>query len=326
MKKHHLTSALLAAVLLLSACGEKEGIFNPGRKLSGVETTLTSIKHVRANETDEWVYDTTHIYTNGEQWTWADNHLANIRYGSDANDELLQFEYDGDRVIRITEQRRDLRIEVKYDGRKVDSIIMYSEDYEVCRATFSHRHGKVSCIEESEFEPMLDGDAKALFRRVVGMDMIDESTASVGDRAAQATKDNAPNEQWWRTRWLDLEWDGDNIATAKLYEDSHNEPAATVYTYTYDNAHNPYAGMTFMGLTGDSPVGQTGRLNANNVVCCKRTHSTSSHTLVEEYTYTYSDGWPVSRTHVEVLSYYLPAFHKYMMVTDSTVTRYTYLN
>lgn len=316
MNKHHLTSGLLAAVLLLSACGEKEGVFNPERKLSGIETTRTSVHQVRANETDEWVYDTTYIDTYGEQWTWADGHLTNIRYGSDG--ELLQFEYDGDRVTRITEQGRDLRIEVKYDGRKVDSLIMYSEGIVHAKASFSHSHGKVSCIEESELA-WLDYDAKTLFRRVVGMDMIDESPASGGDRAAHATKDG------WYTRWLDLEWDGDNIATATLYEGSHNEPASAVYTYTYDNANNPYSGMTYMGLIG--PVSdQTARLNANNVVRCEISYPTSSQPRIEEYTYTYSNGWPLSRTQVTVDSYYLPAFQVYRMVTDTTVTRYTYLN
>lgn len=319
MNKHHLTSGLLAAVLLLSACGEKEGVFNPERKLSGVETTCTKVHQVRANETDEWVYDTSYINTYGEQWTWADGHLANIRYVSDTDGELLQFEYDGDRVTRITEQGHDLRIEVKYDGRKVDSLIMYSEGYEVCRASFSHSHGKVSCIEVSELA-WLDYDAKTLFRRVVGMDMIDEGPASGGDRTAHATKDN-----WWYTQWLDLEWDGDNIATATLYSGSHSEPASAVYTYTYDNANNPYAGMTFMGLTGSLTLSQTARLNANNVVRCEITHPTGQ-TLIEEYTYTYSNGWPLSRTHVTVDSYYIPAFQVYRMVTDTTVTRYTYLN
>ena len=311
---------MLAAVLLLSACGEKEGVFNPERKLSGIETTRTSVHQVRANETDEWVYDTTYIFTHGEQWTWANDHLANIRYVSDADGELLQFEYDGDRVTRITEQGRDLRIEVKYDGRKVDSLIMYVEGFVFAKASFSHSHGKVSCIEESELEPMVDG-ARALFRRVVGMDMIDEGPASVGDRAAHATKGNG-----WYTQWLDLEWDGDNIATATLYEGSRNEPAATVYTYTYDNAHNPYAGMTFMGLTGSVAFSQTARLNANNIVRCEISHPTSSQSRIEEYTYTYSGGWPLSRTHVAVNSYYVHAFQEYRMVTDTTVNRYTYQN
>lgn len=310
--------ALLMAAAMFSSCGEKEGVFNPERKLAEIVTTTTSVHEVRASQTDDWEYDTTYIYTNSEHWTWDNDHLANIRYDGD---ERLQFEYDGDRVTSITVQGYDQRIDIQYDGRKVKSIIMYIEGIDFAKATFSHEHGKVSCIEEGERSQM-DYGAKALFRRIVGLDMIDETPASASNRATHATKDNTAGDQEWYSRWVDLEWDGDNIATATFYEESRSEPASAIRTYTYDNAHNPYSGMTYMGLCG-SFVDQNLRLNANNIVRCVTTYK-SGHSRTEEYSYTYDNGWPLSQTQVEVESYYLPAFQEYRQVTDTTVIRYTY--
>lgn len=324
MRNRMLSLCAIFVTLLLFSCGKKEGVYNPERKIIMVETTRASIREVRDNPTDEWVFDDSSRYVTSEMWTWNGDKLMNIRYSSNGglatNDELLEFEYDGDRIQRIVERNRGLRAEVRYDGRKVETISMYERDIEAAKATFSHKRGKVSSIEEQIIDFLCAKD-KELFRRIIGM-VVDNDPVSISVENNERFLKNTKSDNYrWYYEWLDFEWNGDNIEMANYYTGSHDKKYAT-YEYDYDDATNPYTGMTYCGFCGDYGE-QSIWLNANNVTRKKTTYY-SGKTDVQDFTYTYDNDWPLSKTNVEVDSNYHPAFDKYMKVTRTTVTRFTY--
>lgn len=324
MKINVLLFGAALATMLFTACGEKEGVYNPERKIVMIEKTTNTIREVRDNPTDEWVFEDSSRHVSYETWTWDGEILKSIRYGVSVglavNDELLEFEYDGDRIQRIVERNRNLRVEVGYKGRKVETICMYERDIEVAKAIFSHKRGKVTSIEEKMLDFLCAKD-KELFRRIIGV-MIDSDPESMSVDNIERSPKNAQGDNFvWYSEWLDFEWDGDNIEKANYFTESHDKKYAT-FEYDYDNATNPYAGMTYSGLDGDFGD-QAFRLNANNVTRKKTTYS-SGRTDVQDFTYTYDNGWPLSKTIVEVDSNYHPAMQKYIKVTRAIVTRYTY--
>lgn len=324
MRKNLLLGATLAT-MLFTACGEKEGVYNPERKIVLIEKIQNTVIEVRDNPTDEWVFDDSSRNVTSEMWTWDGDNLVSICYGYVSggiatNNELLEFEYDGNRIQRIVERNRGLRVEVRYDGRKVETISMYEQEIEAAKAIFSHKRGKVTSIEEQTLDFLCAKD-KELFRRIIGM-VVDNDPVSISvDNTERFHKNTKSDNYGWYSEWLDFEWDGDNIEMANYYTDSHDKKYAT-YEYDYDDATNPYAGMTYCGFGGDFGE-QSFRLNANNVTR-KKTFYSSGETDVQNFTYTYDNDWPLSKTNVEVDSYYHFAFNKYMKVTRTTVTRYTY--
>lgn len=324
MKINALFLGVALVTLLFASCGEKEGIYNPERKIIKVETTTTSIREVRDNPTDEWEFYDSNSHVNSEVWTWNGDKLINIRYSTDAlalsSEEVLEFEYDGNRIQRIVVLNREQRFEVGYDGRKVETIIMYNNDMEVAKAIFSHKRGKVSSIEEQTLDYLCAKD-KELFNRITGVVMDSDPMSISVDNIERSPKNIQSDNFIWYSEWLDFEWDGDNIGTSIYYTESRDKKYAT-YEYAYDNASNPYAGMTYGGLVGDFGE-QTFLLNANNVTRKKTTY-TSGETGVQDFIYTYDNNWPISKTNVNVDSYYLPSINKYNQVTKTTVTRYTY--
>ena len=324
MKINTLLLGAALAAMFFTACGEKEGVYNPERKIVKIEKTTSTIREVRDNPTDEWVFDDSSRYINFETWSWDGDNLINIRYSNDGvlavNDELLEFEYDGDRIQRLIERNRGLRVEVGYDGRKVETISMYEKDTEVAKAIFSHKRGKVTSIEEQMLDFLCAKD-KELFRRIIGV-VIDSDPVSISvDNTEKSSKNTKSNNFMWYYEWYDFEWDGDNIERVNYYTESRDKKYAT-FEYDYDDATNPYAGMTYCGFGGDFGE-QSFRLNANNVTRKKTTYS-SGETSVQDFSYTYDNGWPLSKTNVEVDSYFHSGFNKYMKVTRTTVTRYTY--
>lgn len=122
MRNRMLSLCAIFVTLLLFSCGKKEGVYNPERKIASVEQRTLTVSEQREHQTDDWVFSDSNSYVISEKWTWVGNKLASIRYGHDGvfDGELLEFEYDGERIKRVVEQSRDIVIEFIYDGRKIE--------------------------------------------------------------------------------------------------------------------------------------------------------------------------------------------------------------
>lgn len=323
MRTRMLSLCAIFVTLLLFSCGKKEGVYNPERKIASVEQRTLTVSEQREHQTDDWVFSDSNSYVISEKWTWVGNKLASIRYGHDGvfDGELLEFEYDGERIKRVVEQCRDIVIEFIYDGRKIEEVKMYQSEVEVAGAVFTHKRGKVSSVEQR----VIDFYCKeaSLFRHIVGMIVNIDPVVAKDKDSKNALATASKGDMFWFYEWFDFEWDGDNVSSMRHYEVTRDNLSA-IYEYTFDEANNPYSGMAYSGLNG-SFVGQPGQMNANNIVREKTIYNTGSE-KVTEYAYTYDGTWPSCKTVEDSTSLYYPTQGLYIKSKRVEETRYTYLD
>ena len=79
MRKSKLFIAAMAVVCLFAACSEKEGVYNPKKKITNI---YRASERIDSWNSDEGVVNDTNIQpkTLAETWTWDGNKLMKITY------------------------------------------------------------------------------------------------------------------------------------------------------------------------------------------------------------------------------------------------------
>lgn len=209
MKK--ITCALLAAVLLCCSC-EKEGVFNPKRKIS----------MIRAGESQQPIME----------YVWDGNKLAYEKFydpDGSINDVVLTPEYDGNRIVRVNESDGSYA-EYKYDGKFLSEIVWHLNDgVSVSQGKVTHKNGKIS---EISMTGAPEYNAK-LMRRLF--------PKNVADKAFRMIKEHS-NAKLWMELIYRFEWTGDNVTKMSCEIKDPNDGTVMDFltcTFEYDNMHNP---------------------------------------------------------------------------------------
>lgn len=105
-----------------------------------------------------------------------------------------------------------------------------------------------------------------------------------------------------------ISWDGDNVGRMIVEGDS----AATL-TFTYDNSINPYEGLfSWWEITNEG--GLVAVVGANNLLACS-----TDGVVTTTYSYTYSDGYPITRTWVKEYDYMYNVWNPLTLQYDQVV-------
>ena len=296
MKK--ITILVFACVALLFSACQKEGVFNPKKKISKI---YTSSSHTVDGNT------TTSNRTLSEEWTWNKNNtLAKIEHHFGLYECTETYTYDKKRVVRIDGTTTDInfghsytyRIEFKYNGKELSEAAYYDGDELQTKLVFTHQNGKISKIELVEIG-MEDWEKHINSLHT----LLPEHLYSGLEKMYKKRMSKSNTKDVSSIIW-ELTWDKDNISksilTARWVEGDEKDIAE----YKYDNFNNPFYGYLSPEMGEHSGADY---FSKNNIIQITTQYLSSDpedegSTDIDNYSYTYEGKYPVTCTHTETIS------------------------
>lgn len=231
MKKTFLILAIACIALLMSSC-QKEGVYNPNKKISKIYTTIT---------TNPIAPETPIVLTPkylSESWTWNGKLLEKIDYYSENSDQpkrTVTFTYDSKKRVSAVNTVGS-HAEYTYDGKELSEAKYYVLDNLYKTYKFTHSNGKISEIKiTTEDIGIIDKNTDVNLMQFV-----------LPLQICQAI-DNAQKESMTKsgikgsiTGTTTFTWEKGNI-TQSVYKDETGYEQT--FTGEYDQYKNPYYGM-----------------------------------------------------------------------------------
>lgn len=293
----------LAALCLFAACSEKEGVYNPKKKIANIYKSGVVIYNNLDESTGRWYSDTGTVAKYlSEAWTWDGKKLAKVTFyeqnASNEVEDVINFSYDGKQMVRA--EGNDEYMTFSYDGKELKSCAMYDKENTVApiaQFDFVHKDGKIVEIKVTGEDIELDKASARRLEQVVFCNIL--PTFEQADRAI-AKISNTMHKNGAKagmTIPIKLTWDGDNVSKMETSMTLMMMPVNAEVSFTYDNKNNPYQHFVF-GMFSMLDDASTAAFNKNNVVkaVSKETFMGESSVTEMNYTYTYDGSWPTVQT------------------------------
>ncbi|MBR6048663.1 MAG: hypothetical protein IKP83_00690 [Bacteroidales bacterium] len=275
MKGKTLLALACASVMLLAACN-KDGVYNPSKKISRVYAASTySYTSSYGSDSEATPKHLT------EFWHWDGNKLISLDYytSNGAIDETYNFTYDGKQLTRIDCYAYNYYVEFTYDGSKLSKYDVYEAGALVRSLTCTYDGGKLAKVDIMTTNKGTKNE-KTIAREANIMGLIMpcfDKEAYVKNVATKAAQNITIN----------YTWDGKNISQQEQIAGAER----AVYKYTYDENTNPYQGFLLEDATLFS--------SKNNIISQVATYTDPDGTETDQvsYSYTYDGKWPTMRTY-----------------------------
>lgn len=299
--------------MLFSSCN-KEGVFNPKKKISKIYTSNSYTINGNTTTSDK---------TLSEEWTWNKNNtLAKIdAHGFYETTET--YTYDKKRVTRIDGVATNTsgitgggtssytyHIEFKYNSKELSEASYYDGNELQTKLTFTHQNGKISKIElfEMNLENM-DKNIKAL-HSILPEHLYSNLEKMYKNRLSKSnTKGDA-------SIIYELTWDKNNISKAVCTAQWVEGYEKDIMEYKYDNYSNPFYGYLSPEMGEYSGADYFSKNNITQITTQYQTSfdNDKGDTNIENFNYTYEGKYPVTCSHTS--SYYEGSY--------TTTTEYEY--
>lgn len=268
MKHAKFFIALVAICAVMVSCN-KEGQYNPKKKISQISYTESYKSEYWDEYYSEWVVEDQESYNYvGQRWNWNGKLLESIDfYDTDGTLDYSEFyTYDGKQLSSISWGGTG-RYDLVYEKGKLSSIEYYSGSVLGAVYTFTHDGDKISKMMYTPSE------AKATAEHPLPSWLLNIPAKQL----QKASKGSS-------TEW-NFEWDGDNVKHITYLTPGDRED----YYYTYDNKLNP-----FRGLWDISEFGFYGVMSKNNVT--QEEIKYDGGTEIYNISYTYKGNYPATAT------------------------------
>jgi hypothetical protein len=265
MKKSIVFCLCIAVIALFAACN-KEGVYNPSKKIQKVYELDDGQKVLI------------------ESWHWDGKLLTSIDSYTGLFTNTTKFSYDDkNRLIRTDDG--NFHSNFIYDGNKISSIETYYYERLVATTTIEHSGNKISTIK---FDVSLFDKAGVLNP----LRFIIPEIAPVMENVAKKCSQEAKGEN----ATMNLTWGGNNVKTVDLVYAGFGEHVTETIDISYDNKSNPTYGL-FSMLSSDAVSNFC--LNKNNPVALTiRVGSVVRDRM--NYTYEYEGNYPTKVTCVSI--------------------------
>jgi hypothetical protein len=252
-------------IALFAACN-KEGVYNPSKKIQKVYELDDGQKVLI------------------ESWHWDGKLLTSIDSYTGLFTNTTKFSYDDkNRLIRTDDG--NFHSNFIYDGNKISSIETYYYERLVATTTIEHSGNKISTIK---FDVSLFDKAGVLNP----LRFIIPEIAPVMENVAKKCSQEAKGEN----ATMNLTWGGNNVKSIDLTYAGFGEHVTETIDISYDNKSNPTYGL-FSMLSSDAVSNFC--LNKNNPVALTiRVGSVVRDRM--NYTYEYEGNYPTKVTCVSI--------------------------
>jgi len=247
---------ILALSILFIGC-EKEGVYNPNKKIKRIyEESLSGSSPKRLSQ----------------EWTWEKKQLKKIDYYWDNQISYTEnFSYDNkNRLIRIEDYSYGERYEIKYDKDGVSKIELYIDNELYQIMNFKYDRNKivevsVIVIDNSKILVSKSNKPESFISMILPIKEVKDRIRS------KNTKGNY-------VKYFEFEYDGNNLSKMKEIDGSWIEE----YTYeNYDKKSNPFYSNVYSISEGFS------KNNVGKVI---------NRWETREYEYTYDGKFPTEVT------------------------------
>ena len=301
--------AAAAVILSLTVGCQKDGVYKPSYRISALYEYSAIEQQRYNNELKIWeTYRKDSVKQHiVERWVWNGKKLERIDlYRDNSNpsrpSNSLGLVYDGNRLSRINLSSDKSYMECEYDGRRLKEMRHYDNKGKLdLTYTFEYDGKKVSKMTvDGEFIPLKNGDGLVEFvtGRLLPCEDITEALARKSDAKTQMT--------------ATFKWKGDNVSSITY-------SSGGKHSFRYDSKVNPLQGLLAMiAMDGEAAGASYYFRNENNVVSITYVDSDGDEDKTN-YSYTYSDDIPVSRSNV-VISHYQQGYR----AVSSQVTTFEY--
>lgn len=288
MKKHifGMTALWVAAaslMLLVSSCSEKEGVYNPKKKI--VSVYESSLYHDYEYPDEDEVFGK----SLSEQWVWSGDILQQIKYYWDGTQMSTEkYAYDKDnRVVSVEASDWDgdpeSRMDYEYDGNLLSKCKLYYGGELEREFTFTY-NGKSLNSMKCKVYATDDKSGRKHFMTPLRSLGFDKSIAKPVEQRLKKFCSEAKGTEEFD---IAFEWTGKNVTALRL----RGNGTYCDLLYEYDQNVNPKK-----GLLGNY-FEQESYCSANNVT--KYTETEYGETEVVEYRYEYDGKYPSTKQWTE---------------------------
>ena len=269
--KKLLSLLIVVCVTALFVSCQKDGVYNPSKKISKIITT--------------YQYDD-YSYSYSEVWKWGKKTLDQISdYDSEGElDGITYFTYDKNRLSRV-QSGSSSYLEYHYDGSKLATADHYSGGSLYRTYTFTHTNGNITKIEDQRYSNWKsDVDKYDALELVLGKDL-----AQIVNKSVQ--KHDAKNGSKGTSKYVyDLTWKNGNVIKVEISEETDPTWKETLDA-EYDTYNNPLCGYFWNGASGAV------NHSKNNIVKVTYTETELNEIDIDTYTYqyTYDGKYPKTR-------------------------------
>lgn len=274
MKKIFSILVIACVAMLFSAC-QKEGIYNPSKKISKIYFT-----------------DKNGNKSLSQVWGWNKNNTLEKIDNYSSNGTLsstLNFTYEKKRLTRMNNYATNAYIEYKYDGKNLKEANLYSSGSLMDTYSFTYENGKITKIIDTYVHSKSAGNDVEM--NPLQFILPDEIYNVTEENRKQFQPDGSKATTVFT---YELTWDGNNIS--KLVRTVSGSSATLSLDIQYDKNNNPLKGAFLSFYFEDNVL--DGNLCKNNVTRLESksvAEGGNVTTNVYTYEYTYDGKWPVSR-------------------------------
>ncbi len=270
-------------ILLASSCTEKEGIYNPKKKIASVYES--SVYHDYEYPEDDEVIGK----SLSEQWVWSGDILQQIKYYWDGIQMSTEkYAYDKDnRVVSVETSGWDLeadsRMDYEYDGNLLSKCKLYYDGELEREFTFTY-NGRTLSSMKCKVYLNFDKSLRKHFLtplRSLGFDR------SMSKPVEQCLKKFCSEAKGAEEFDITFEWTGKNVTALRMRGNS----TYCDILYEYDQKLNPKKGL--LGNFFEPEL----YCSANNVT--KYTETEYGETEIVEYSYEYDGKYPSTKQWTE---------------------------
>lgn len=270
--KKILTILAIACVAFIFAGCQKDGVYNPSKKISKIYYTSTS-----GNKSLDQI------------WTWNEKLLDKIDFYYDGTvEETYRFNYDKNRLTRMDRYAYGNvhSIEYKYDGNHLSEANVFSSGSLRYIYKFTYKSGKLESMtctstskgvkEETKIHPLY-----FVFGPEISQ-CIEKSEKALAEKHNGKSIDIETYKFTWKN--------GEVSQCVISYQD--DDYSEYTYKYTYDKKKNPFSGA----LINLYPEGNMvdGSLSKHNITKIDLT-SMEGESEVIKFDYSYKDNYPISK-------------------------------
>ncbi len=273
MKKIFSILLIACVAMLFSAC-QKEGVYNPSKKISKIYyTNSEGVKNL------------------SQVWTWNKNNtLEKIDfYSSGTLAYTYNFTYEKKRLVRMNNYANNRSIEYKYEKNMLKEANTYSGGTLQDTYTFTHKNGKIVKITDTYLN-----NKGAIENEINPLQFIlSEELCQTVDQNRKRISDGKGTIVFN----YELTWDKNNPVKMVMTEEGSSENM--VYDVQYDKKNNPYYNAYNQFYFEENLY--NGHLGQNNVTRIEYRETEDDgevYTGVENYEYTYDGNYPKARRYM----------------------------
>lgn len=266
-------------MLLVSSCSEKEGVYNPKKKI--VSVYESSLYHDYEYPDEDEVFGK----SLSEQWVWSGDILQQIKYYWDGTQMSTEkYAYDKDnRVVSVEASGWDgdpeSRMDYEYDGNLLSKCKLYYGGELEREFTFTYNGKTLSAMKCKVYATDDKSGRKHLMTPLRSLGFDKSITKPVEQRLKKFCSEAKGTEEFD----IAFEWTGKNVTALRL----RGNGTYCNLLYEYDQNVNPKK-----GLLGNY-YEQESYCSANNVT--KYTETEHGETEVVEYSYEYDGKYPSTK-------------------------------